>query len=162
MIRSLMWLWLLSTLAWAAPTWKDFRSSEGTFRGVFPAAPKASQSQTNTPLGQVATRVYSSSNSKGNYAIACTELPGAAVKFAADKVISDAKAAVLKDANATEINWSDVNGGHELSYRSAQGLGWCQIFLVGNRLYVLDARMRPGTSRTDWVLPFFARFSPLI
>jgi hypothetical protein len=159
-MRKLLGLWLLTLVAGAAPAWKEFRSTEGAFRGVFPGAPRVSHSQTSTPLGAVDTKVYASTSPKGSYAVAVTELPGAAVKFASDKVINDARAEILKDARAVELSWTEVNGGRELAYQSAQWRGWCQFFLVGNRLYVLDARMKPGLSRTAWVLPFFARFSP--
>ena len=153
-------LWLLTAGVWAQPAWKAFRSPGSGFSGVFPFAPKASQRQTETPLGAVTTRIYSSSAGAASYAVAVTDLPGAAVKFASDRVIADAKEGVLKDAQARQIGWTEIAQGHELTYRSAQNQGWCRILLIDQRLYVVDARVSKGAAKKQWVDPFLSRFVP--
>lgn len=161
MRRIVFWL-LWAGLAVAAPPWKPFRSFEGGFSIVFPGNPKASQSQTNTPLGAVTTKVFSASSGPAAYAVAFTELPGAAVKFAAAQVVSDAREGVLKDAGAEQTAWTELpKGGHELAYQSARYQGWCQFFLIGNRLYVVDARLKKGASRIQYADPFLCKFSVL-
>lgn len=158
-LRIVTGLLVLVSLAWGAPVWKSFHCPQGGFVGVLPAAPKPSQSETDTPLGKVTTQIFTSSNQAGTYSIAFTDLPGAAVKFASDKVINDARAGLLKDANARETNWANLaDGGHELIYQSARADGWCHFHLIGSRLYVLDARMKSRTDRALWVNPFFAKF----
>lgn len=151
-----MALW---AVALAAPAWKPFRSLPAHFSGVFPSAPRVTQSQTDSPIGAVTTQIFTSTAKVGSYSVAYTELPGAAVRFAADKVVSDARDGILQDAGAQQQSWSQVNGGYELAYRAPKQQGWSQIFLVGNRLYVLDARLKPGTDKGQWVMPFFAKFA---
>ena len=153
-MRTYLLALVLSGWALAAPGWKPFSSARAHFSGVFPAVPKATQSQTDSPIGAVTTLIFSS----GGYSVAYTELPGAAVRFAADKVVSDARDAILQDAGAQQQSWIPVNGGNELAYRSAKNQGWSQIFLVGNRLYVLDARVKLGMDQGR-VMPFCAKFA---
>jgi len=143
----------------AAPLWKPFNSAQAHFSTVFPSAPKASRSQTDSPIGAVTTQIYTSSVAWGSYSVAYTELPGVAVRFASEQVLNDARERILQDAGAQQQSWVPVTGGNGLSYRSPQKQGWSQIFLVGNRLYVLDARVKVGTDKEEWVLPFFAKFA---
>ncbi len=145
--------------ALAAPAWKSFQSVPAHFTGVFPAPPKPTQSQTDSPIGAVITQIYTSTVAVGSYSVAYTELPGAAVRFAGDRVLTDARDGILQDAGAQQQSWTAVNGGYELAYRSPKRQGWSQIFLVGNRLYVLDARLKPGTDKRQWVMPFFSKFA---
>lgn len=149
---------MLGALALAAPVWKPYNYPPARFSTVFPGPPKISTSQTDSPIGSVTTLVYTSTTSLGSFSVACTELPGAAVRFASDKVVSDARDGILQDAGAQQLSWSPLNGGYELAYRAPKKLGWSQIFLVSNRLYVLDARVKNGTSRGQ-ILPFFAKFA---
>ena len=150
---------LLGALAVAAPAWRPFQSTPAHFSTVFPGAPKASSSQTDSPIGAVTTLIYTSTVSWGSYSVAYTELPGAAVRFASDKVVNDAREGILQDAGAQQQSWVPIPGGNELSYRTPQKQGWSQIVLVGNRLYVLDARVKVGTDKGQWVGPFFAKFA---
>ena len=150
---------LLSSVALAAPAWKVFQSPQGRFSAVFPAPPKVTQSTTDSPIGAVVTQIYTSSASSGSYSVATTELPGAAVRFASDKVVSDARDGILQDAGAQQQSWTQIEGGWELAYRSPKKQGWSQIYLVGNRLFVLDVRVKPGTDKRQWVTPFFAKFA---
>lgn len=161
MSRILPLLLLLTCLCVATPLWQAHTSPEGHFRGVFPDLPAASRFQNNSVLGTVTTTILSSSNQLGDYSIACTELPPLAARLARSRVISDAKREVLNDARATEKGWESINGGHQLTYQSPQREGWSQFFLVGNRLYVLDARLAVGSDRVSLVTPFFAQFSPI-
>ena len=157
--RSFVLALLLSALAAAAPVWKAFKSGPAHFVTVFPSIPQARSSQTDSPIGAVTTEIYTSTVAWGSYSVAYTELPGAAVRFAPDKVIQDAREGILQDAGAQQQSWVPINGGNELTYRAGPKQGWSQIFLVGNRLYVLDARVKVGTDRGRWVLPFFAKFA---
>jgi hypothetical protein len=147
-------------VAAAAPAWRPFSSSQAHFSGVFPSTPQATQSQTDSPIGAVVTQVFTSTVPVGSYSVASTELPGAAVQFAPDEVIEDARNGILRDAGAQQQGWTQVNGGHELVYRADKKQGWSQIFLVSNRLYVLDVRLKLGMDKSRWVTPFFARFAP--
>lgn len=157
--KTLKLLLLLSLIARAAPAWKPYSNPERTFSVNFPGKPQVTRSQTSSPLGRVETVIYASSHAKGTCSVACTQLPAAAVQFASGQVMSDAKEGLLRDAGAQELGWADLgNGGKELTYRSRTHQGWCQFYLVGNRLYVLDARMKPKTDRNQWVTPFFASF----
>jgi len=158
-MRTLILVLSVVAAALAAPAWKPFRSAQAHFSGVFPSAPKASQSQTDSPIGAVTTQIFTSQAPVGSYSVAYTELPGAAVRFASDKVVSDAREGILQDAGAQQQSWTPINGGYELGYASPKKQGWSQIFLVGNRLYILDARVKPGTDKGRWVLPFFAKFA---
>lgn len=152
-------LLLLPLVARAAPSWKPYTNPEQTFSVNFPGKPRVTRTQTSSPLGRVETVVYSSAHARGNCSVACTQLPAAAVQFASGQVMSDAKAGLLQDAGARELSWVDLaNGGKELAYQNPTQQGWCQFYLVGNRLYVLDARMKPKTDRNQWVVPFFASF----
>ena len=153
-MRTFILFLVLTGVVLAAPGWKPFTSAQAHFSGVFPGAPRATQSQTDSPIGAVTTLIFSS----GGYSVAYTELPGAAVRFAADKVVNDARAGILQDAGAQQQSWTPINGGHELAYRSVKNQGWSQIYLVGNRLYVLDARVKLGTDKGR-VMPFFAKFA---
>lgn len=149
---------LLAGAAGGAPVWKAFKSGPAHFSTVFPSTPKASSSQTDSPIGAVTTQIYTSTVAWGSYSVAYTELPGAAVRFASDKVINEAREGILQDAGAQQQDWVPITGGNELTYRAAKKQGWSQIFLVGNRLYVLDARVKVGTDKGQWVMPFFAKF----
>lgn len=151
---------LLGAAAAAAPVWRPFSSPQAQFSAVFPSAPKASSSQTDSPIGAVTTQIYTSSVAWGSYSVAYTELPGAAVRFASDRVVQDAREAILQDAGAQQQSWVPVARGNELSYRTPKKQGWSQILLVGNRLYVLDVRVKVGIDKGQWVAPFFAKFSP--
>lgn len=157
--KTLGMLLLLSLLALAAPTWKPYTNPERSFSVNLPGKPQINRTQVSSPLGRVETLVYSSSHSRGSCSVACTQLPAAAVQFASSKVLSDAKEGLLRDAGAQEVSWIDLpNGGKELAYQNRTQQGWCQFYLVGNRLYLLDARMKPKTDRNQWVVPFFASF----
>jgi hypothetical protein len=158
-MRTLILGLLLGTLALAAPAWKTYNYPQARFAAVFPGPPKASTSQTDSPIGAVTTQIFTSNVALGSFSVAYTELPGAAVRFASDKVVSDARDGILQDAGARLISWNPLNGGNELVYRAPKKQGWSQIFLVSNRLYVLDARVKLGTDKTQ-VIPFFAKFAP--
>lgn len=158
-MRTLILVLWLGASALAAPSWKPFASAQAHFSGVFPGAPKATSSQTESPIGAVTTQIFTSTVAVGTYSVACTDLPGAAVRFASQKVLEDTRDAILQDAGAQQQSWVSQNGGYELAYRSPKKQGWSQIFLVGNRLYVLDARVNPGTDKRQWVTPFFGKFS---
>lgn len=158
-MRTFILVLFLGAVALAAPPWKPFTSVQAHFSGVFPGPPKVTRSQTESPIGAVVTQIFTASAAMGSYSVAYTELPGAAVRFASDKIISDTRAGILQDAGAQQQSWTSVNGGYELAYRAPKKQGWSQIFLVGNRLYVLDARVKPGTDKGQWVTPFFAKFS---
>ncbi len=161
MLRLFLSVMLVTSTVCADPIWKPHQSSEGAFQGVFPGPTAESQMTQDSLLGTVSTTILSSSNSLGDYSIACTELPAVAVRLSSRMVISDARKGVLQDAQATEKSWKPFPGGYQLNYRSAHREGWSQILLVGNRLYVLDARLQPGSDQGSLVKPFFAHFSPL-
>ncbi len=158
-MRTLILVLALCGVVLAAPAWKPYTSQQAHFSGVFPGPPKATSSQTDSPIGSVVTQIYTSTTAVGSFSVAYTELPGAAVRFASDKVLNDTREGILQDAGARQQSWAPLNGGYELAYRSPKKQGWSQIFLVGNRLYVLDARVNPGTDRRQWVNPFFGKFS---
>ena len=158
-LRAFALLLLFVAIGAAAPLWRPFSSSPAHFSTVFPGPPKASSSQTESPIGSVTTQIYTSTVAWGSYSVAYTELPGAAVRFASEKVVQDARQGILDDAGARQQSWLPIAGGNELSYRAPKKQGWSQILLVGNRLYVLDVRVKPGTDKGQWVDPFFAKFA---
>jgi len=148
----------LISFAHAAPLWFTFRSPDGSFRIDFPAAPKRSQGLTRTPLGNVDTSIYSCTEKGRTFAVTCSgELPGAATKFSSSEMIENAKNKLVTEAGAREVSWN----GLELSYRYAKCQGLAKIFLVENRLFVLDAKSAPGQAGADWARPFFSSFSLL-
>ncbi|MBS2036547.1 hypothetical protein JST97_16260 [bacterium] len=157
-MRTFILALLLVWSALAAPAWKPYSFPSAHYTTVFPAPPKISTSQTDSPIGAVTTVVYTSTFASGSFSVAYTELPGAAVRFASDRIVTDARDGILQDAGAQQVSWTPLNGGYELAYRSPRRQGWSQIFLVSNRLYVLDARVKPGTGKGQ-ILPFFAKFA---
>lgn len=158
-MRTFILAMLLGAWALAAPAWKTYNNPQARFSTVFPSVPKPSTSQTDSPIGAVTTQIFTSSVPLGSFSVACTELPGAAVRFASEKVVTDARDGILQDAGAQQVSWSPLNGGYELVYRAPKRQGWSQIFLVSNRLYVLDARVKLGTDKAQ-VVQFFAKFTP--
>ncbi|MFN8609016.1 MAG: hypothetical protein U0931_15890 [Vulcanimicrobiota bacterium] len=157
-MRTFILVLLMSALAVAALAWKPYNYPPAHFSTVFPGPPKISTSQTDSPIGAVTTTVYTSTVATGSFSVAYTELPGAAVRFASDRVVSDARDGILQDARAQQVSWNPLNGGYELAYRAPKKQGWSQIFLVSNRLYVLDARVKLGTDKGQ-IIPFFAKFA---
>lgn len=156
-----MWKFLLlllfGNLALSSPDWKDYSNSEAHFSTVFPAQPQLSVTQTDSPIGAVTTQIFSCKAITGNFSVAYTELPEIAVSFASNTVYENARKGILQDAQADETSWTPLKHGYELAYHNSKQQGWSQILILGNNLYVLDARVDLSLAR-EQVKPFFEKF----
>jgi hypothetical protein len=159
------WLVVLLSAAWlgqACPAkeapWVTVSPATAGFTVKMPAPPKLSRSNSKTPLGEVTTQLYTCSRPWGSYTLTYTDLPGMAVTFALDRVFEDARSEVLKDAQARQLSYTDSTQfeGKDLSYVNERIQGWTGFYLMGDRLYVADVRVKKGSPKQKYVDPFFA------
>jgi hypothetical protein len=140
---------LLSPLVATANNWTEFRSPDG-FTVSLPGQPKMTTSDDGTPVGKVHTNVYFVHTGKADYTVAVTTIPGLAMFLGGGRVYSEARKQFLKTNTATEVSFGPSTfAGHkckELVYTNDSSEGRCEMFMVGHRLYCVDANHLRGSS----------------
>lgn len=166
--RASMFLLLLGLLvgpAMASQEWTPFRDGDGRFQVLVPQAPGHRTQVTETPIGAITNHVFMARSAKGSFTISYSDLPGVGIAFkgGAEGIFDEAATALLKGLGATAIGQKRVKHGgrnaRELTYEapgtpeSGPLQGRARMFLVGKRLYVVDAVIR--TSGDPKELPRF-------
>jgi len=153
----------------AEETWTEF-VGEG-FRAMLPSKVEKTSSTTETPVGSVVNHEYIAwlDDHLSKYEVDVSNLPHAALMFLGpDAVYSNAKGGLLKRALGKPVSFEKIDRdgreGRELVYRTAPHgetpgeLGKAQMFLVGKRLLVFEARV-PADHERDAIERFFSSIS---
>lgn len=168
MNRALLFVLLLGLLAGPAlgsQDWTPFRDGDGRFQVLVPQAPGHRTQVTDTPIGAITNHVFVARSAKGSFTISYSDLPavGIAFKGGAEGIYDEASSALLQGLSATPTGQKRVKQGgrnaREVAYEapgtpeSGPLQGRARMFLVGKRLYVVDAVIR--TSGDAKELPRF-------
>src|SRR3990172_8679588 len=160
---------LLSTLALAylaaAPAsaqekWISFVSKQARFSIDMPTQPEATTTTTSSFSGNVTNEIFTSWEGDEKFTVDHSQIPRFALEFAgADTIYAHASAALLKQTWSKQLSLSDVsmNGrkGKQLVYDTPavpgkpEVHGIANLFLVGDRLYVIDAIVPAGEAEAD-------------
>lgn len=148
-MRSTVALVLAMLAAAAIPVlgaeWRTVVSPEG-YQVQFPGQPTYRRSTEDTMVGQVVEHEHSLEGGQASYAVNCSIIPRTALLFTGrDGIYDRAVDALLKhnQASQTARNAATISNqlGLGVAYRTQSGgEGLARMLLVGNRLYVLDAR----------------------
>jgi len=151
---------LLAASASAQEKWVSFSSKQAGFSIEMPTQPKPSTMTTDSFIGKVTNNIFTSWEGDEKFTVDHSEIPHFALEFAgADTIYDHARAALLKQTWSKQISFDDVtlNGrqGKQLVYDTPpvpgkpETKGLANLFLVGNRLYVIDATVPEGDSEAD-------------
>lgn len=162
---SLLLLGFLALPALGAQEWTPFRDGDGRFQVLVPQAPGHRTQVTETPIGAITNHVFMARSAKGSFTLSYSDLPavGIAFKGGAEGIYDEATSALLQGLGATATGQKRVKhrgrNARELAYdapgtsESGPLQGRARMFLVGKRLYVVDAIIR--TSGDAKELPRF-------
>ncbi len=131
--------------------WAEFKSKPGEFTVRMPCSPKLKKKIDHTVVGKITEHIYSCQKGKLHFVVEYQDLPPIAVSLGSRKrIYRNSKKAFLKDVKARELSFTEVNikafPGKELTYKNKKELGQARFFLIGKRLYVLQAY---GPHNTD-------------
>ena len=151
---------LLAVPAAAQEKWVAYSSQEARFSVEMPTQPKLSTTSMSSFIGNVTNEIFTSWEGHEKFTVDHSEIPNFALHFAGPDTIYDhARAALLKQTWSKQISFGDVtvNGraGKQLVYDTPpvpdkpETTGMANLFLVGNRLYVVDATVPVGDSEAN-------------
>lgn len=147
-------LGLASVPALAAQEWTPFQSGDGRFQVLVPQAPGHRTLVTETPIGSITNHVFLARSAMGSFTISYSDLPavGIAFKGGAEGIYDEAAAALLEGLQGTSTSQKRVKhagrNARDLTYtapgtpESGPLQGRARMYLVGKRLYVVDAVIR--------------------
>jgi len=141
-------LLLTATIGVAQATdadWTEYAPEGGGFRILLPATPKVTTSDQGTIVGKIHEHLATAQTDSGTFSIEYQTLPAAAVSLGGkERILNDAKAGLLDDANAGELSWTPESMPNAtamvLAYSGSGTKGGAKFVLVDDRLYVMDAR----------------------
>ena len=159
-IAALALAFLVATPAAAQARWISFTSKQARFSIDVPTQPKATTTMTSSFIGTVTDEIFTSTKGDEKFTVDHSQIPRFALDFAgADTIYDHASAALLKQTWSKQISFTDVtvNGrqGKQLVYDTPpvpgkpKIKGLANLFLVGDRLYVIDAAVPAGVSEAD-------------
>ncbi|MFP8874356.1 MAG: hypothetical protein VCB42_07470 [Myxococcota bacterium] len=139
----------------AGEDWITFNSPEGKFSVEVPSQPKQSKTKMTSFIGTVTNHIFVIWSGDEKFTVDYSDLPGFAVAFAgADTIIDHAKSAMAKQTLAKVQSFTDVTVG---KYKGKKFIfdmppmkgkpamhAVAYFFLVGHRLYVIDAEVPRG------------------
>jgi hypothetical protein len=137
--------------------WVPFASKQARFSIEMPTTPKETSSTTSSFIGDVTNEIFTSWEGDEKFTVDHSQIPHFALHFAgADTIYDHASAALLKQTWSKQRSFDDitVNGhkGKQLTYDTptrdgkTEVTGLANLFLVGDRLYVIDAIVPVGDS----------------
>ena len=150
---------ILITSLWVSTTahadWVTFKSPEGKFSVEVPAPPKQHKTEAQSFIGTVTNHIFVIWDDNEKFTVDYSDLPGFAVDFAgADTIIDHAKGAMAKETLAKVISFEDVTVGKYTGKKFVFDMppmkgkpamhAVAYFFLVGDRLYVIDAEVPKG------------------
>jgi hypothetical protein len=140
--------------------WVPFTSKQARFSIDMPTQPKATTTTTSSFIGTVTNEIFTSWEGDEKFTVDHSQIQRFALDFAgADTIYDHASAALLKQTWSKQTSLADVtvNGrqGKQLvddtppvpGKPELEGLA--NLFLVGDRLYVIDAAVPAGESEAD-------------
>jgi inorganic triphosphatase YgiF len=151
---------LAAAPASAQAKWVSFRSKQARFSVEMPTQPKATTTKTTSFIGTITDEIFTSGQGDERFTVDHSQIPRFALDFAgADTIYDHASAALLKQTWSKQLSFADVtvNGrqGKQLVYDTPpvpgkpKIKGLANLFLVGDRLYVVDAAVPAGESEAD-------------
>jgi hypothetical protein len=160
LLSALVLTFLAAAPASAQAKWVSFTSKQARFSVEMPTQPKASTTTTSSSIGTVTNEIFTSWEGDEKFTVDHSQIPRFALDFAgADTIYDHASAALLKQTWSKQTSFADVtvNGrqGKQLVYDTPpvpgkpEIKGLANLFLVGDRLYVIDAAVPAGESEAD-------------
>ena len=151
---------LLAAPASAQQPWVTFSSKQARLSVEMPTQPKPSTTETDSFIGKVTNEIFTSWEGNEKFTVDHSQIPRFALDFAgADTIYGHASAALLKQTWSKQISFTDVtvngNRGKQLVYDTPpvpgkpEIKGLANLFLVGDRLYVIDAAVPAGDSEAN-------------
>ncbi len=139
----------------AEEDWITFNSPEGKFSVEVPSQPKKSKTKVTSFIGTVTNHIYVIWSGNEKFTVDYSDLPGFAVAFAgANTIIDHAKGAMAKETLAKVQSFTDVTVGKYKGKKFVFDMppmkgkpamhAVAYFFLVGDRLYVIDAEVPKG------------------
>jgi hypothetical protein len=141
---------LLTLTATAEPDWKVLEPDDGSFSIVLPGATEHATSSADTFLGPIVCHSFYVSDAEATCTVVYTDLPRT-VRFLAGKerIYKEARNEVLRRTKASlktyEALESRAQSGRLLTYSGPDKVGRTEMFLVQNRLYVIDVFSAPSS-----------------
>jgi len=162
--------WLLGWQAVEAKpaAWLKHQDKAGRFVASFPVKPTQKRQTDSSPVGEVVTVIVAAQQNGNSFAVTYSDLPKAATMFGIKEVFENTKNSLLEDAGGNALSWTDISQfgpGKELRYETTSASGVAQVYLVGQRLYVADAKIawtkksNPKKASDLELNNFFANFS---
>ena len=161
---------LVGSLAIAAcggPDWVEFRSVEGGFSVLMPARPLAKTHMIKTLMGDLPLRMQIVERGDWTFSVAWIDNPEKMLPAGVEKTLDDARdrAAVNIQGKVLEDERIslDQNSGREIVIEDATGelLLWMRLFVVGQRLYMVEAAMPRDRRDSDEVTKYLDSFALL-
>jgi hypothetical protein len=158
LLSALAFVCLAAAPASAQAKWVSFTSKEARFSVEMPT--KATTTSTSSFIGTVTNEIFTSWEGGEKFTVDHSQIPRFALDFAGpDTIYSHASAALLKQTWSKQTSFTDVtvNGrqGKQLVYDTPPVpgkpdiKGIANLFLVGDRLYVIDAAVPAGEPEAD-------------
>ena len=139
----------------AKEDWITFNSPEGKFSVEVPSQPEKSKTEITSFIGTVTNHIFVIWSGNEKFTVDYSDLPGFAVAFAgANTIIDHAKGAMAKETLAKVQSFTDVTVGKYKGKKFVFDMppmkgkpamhAVAYFFLVGDRLYVIDAEVPKG------------------
>lgn len=136
-------LFLLHTFTLAEPNWKVLEPEDAGFSVVLPGSTEHSSSSADTFLGPIVAHSFYVSDPNATCTVVYTDLPnGALVLAGKDRIYKEARNEILRRSGGNIDTYQKIDSlsqsGRLLTYTGPDRIGRAEMFLVRNRLYVVD------------------------
>jgi outer membrane lipoprotein-sorting protein len=146
------------------PVWSEFRSEEGRFSVLVPEKPVSQTFSADTPQGRLEHHTFIASHPSLVCMVGYTDIPKQLlVANNADGFFNDLRDQTIKQAGGKLESESSLSleghPGREIKVHMFRGELRLQLFLVGDRLYILSlTRLDKGESDGETFNKFFSSF----
>lgn len=163
--------------SFAATQWSDFESKEGNFKASFPMKPEESTQEVNTEIGTLNMNLFIAETEKikgenSMYIVMYSDYPDSLVSSDLEKSTVDrflrgavSGAATNMKGNVTkeeDVVYKKFPGKHVLiDFADGQATMEMEMFLVKNRMYILESGYEKGKANRASITKFFASFQLL-
>lgn len=155
-----------SLVSAGALSWKPFISKQGRFSIMMPGKPAFTSKTSQSPVGEIGENLYCFENGIITVSAQFTDLPGLAAIFGGwGRIYRESRKAFLAEVGGDEISARnviiDAYRGKELIYRTSTDYGKVRFYLVGKRLYVLQASVPHQEGDRAMIDYFLESFQPI-
>lgn len=147
-------------------SWKFFESESGRFSILMPGMPSFSSKESISPVGVIGEHLYCFENGVITVSASFTDLPGLAAIFGGWKrIYRESSRAFLDEVKGQEVSAKnialDAYQGKELIYQTEKEYGKARFFLIGKRLYVLQASVPCDEKNRSLIDLYLDSFKPI-